>query len=115
MDTCREAVTNMCIDVIDSIIQAKESSNSIDVFLSQESEIENKIFLPYYDCSDTSSKLAFGRGGAGSGIFVYAVLNWGSDKQARWTQYLDMGGNADVRVTQQIMEDFLAGRNNNYN
>ena len=39
-------------------------------------KIENKILLVSKDRSDTSSQVALGRGGAGPGIFVYALLDW---------------------------------------
>eukprot|EP00978_Attheya_sp_CCMP212_P008777 scaffold20606_cov58-Attheya_sp.AAC.7 len=66
-----------------------------------------------FDRSDLSEKIARGRGGAGAGIFVYAILDWGNETKHQRQRYLDLGGSATVRVTQQIMDDFLFGRNLN--
>jgi hypothetical protein len=84
-----------------------------DVFSSGQAEIENKLLIVSFDRSKLGEKLARGRGGAGPGIFVYAILDWGNETKARRTRFLQLGGDATVRVTQQIMDDWLQGRNLN--
>ena len=51
----------------------------LDAFSAYRSSdmIENKICLFNVQKSDSSSKLALGRGGCGPGVFVYAILDWG--------------------------------------
>jgi hypothetical protein len=39
-------------------------------------KIENKVLLVNKDRSNVGNKIAMGRGGAGPGIFVYALLDW---------------------------------------
>jgi hypothetical protein len=136
---CAEAVTNMFHDVI-NIIKPEADSNvrkdfsrvgyclalnashtlvthpvgfHRDVFSSGQAEIENKLLIVSFDRSKLGEKLARGRGGAGPGIFVYAILDWGNETKARRTRFLQLGGDATVRVTQQIMDDWLQGRNLN--
>ena len=38
--------------------------------------IENNILLVSKDRSNTNSTIALGRGGAGPGVFVFALLDW---------------------------------------
>mmetsp|Transcript_23622 Transcript_23622/g.34712 ORF Transcript_23622/g.34712 Transcript_23622/m.34712 type:complete len:561 (+) Transcript_23622:138-1820(+) len=39
-------------------------------------KIENKLLLVSHDSSNTKLDVALGRGGAGPGVFVYALLDW---------------------------------------
>ena len=48
-----------------------------DIFSNNSGDkIENKLLLVSHDRSNTKSDVALGRGGAGPGVFVYALLDW---------------------------------------
>ena len=62
--------------------------------------IENKIVLVSLDRKGT------GRGGAGE-YFVYALLDWDAPQRQRRQQYLDGGGNPNLRATAERLRQLL--------
>ena len=79
-----------------------------DVFSDNSGDkIENKILLISRSRSNTTQEIALGRGGAGKGVFVYAILDWTGPSRARRQRYIDLGGDPNERVTQRLLDDFL--------
>jgi len=70
--------------------------------------IENKLLALHFLLSTFKGNLALGRGGAGPGIYLWALLDWQAPIRARHRVYLEQGGNPTVRVTQSVMDDFLS-------
>ena len=80
-----------------------------DVFANNGTNcIENKILLLSNRRSDWSQTSALGRGGLGPGAYVFALLDWDANVKGRRTRYLELGGPAEVRVNQTIMDNFLS-------
>ena len=52
-----------------------------------------------------------GRGGAGPNKYVWALLDWGTGVADRRRQYLAMGGDSKMKVTEKVWGAFLAKRN----
>ena len=74
-------------------------------------KIENKILLVARDRSNLGSKNALGRGGAGPGLFVFALLDWRQSTRARRRRWIRIGGDAHLRVTQRMIDEFCIARN----
>lgn len=75
----------------------------IDHFNKGEESLENKVCFVHPRFKETC-----GRGGAGPGVFVWALLDWKYDRPGlRRQQFLALGGNPNKRVTQPAMEEFL--------
>jgi hypothetical protein len=74
-----------------------------DVFASNGTDnIENKVLLLSKRRSDWTNTASLGRGGAGSGAFVFGLLDWEAPIRARRAIYLQLGGNEDVVLTQHF-------------
>jgi hypothetical protein len=98
---------------------AKESKHTLvmhpvgwhfDIFADNGKDcIENKLCLVSWDRTDFSrTDLPLGRGGLGPGSFVFGLLDWNGPARRRRQVYIDNGGDAGQRVTQQRMETFMA-------
>lgn len=68
---------------------------------------ENIRRLVCHKPPDIDSKYSIGRGGMGPGIYVFALIDWDARRERR-TQYLVAGGDPQVRLTQQLFEEFAA-------
>ena len=78
-----------------------------DIFTNDKPCLENKICFMTENLSE--KYLGTGRGGAGPGKFVFAILDWEGYQRTRRSTYIAISGNADPpNVTEQLWQQFIA-------
>ena len=79
----------------------------LDKFHGNEASLENKVCFIHNRKSDDC-----GRGGAGPGNYVWALLDWQYERSnPRRAEYLALGGSPQVRVTNDVWTAFQIQRN----
>ena len=79
-----------------------------DVFANKEGDkLENKICLVNFRRSNQKEELPLGRGGAGPGYYVFAIIDWEGTKKKRRKIYVDATQDAARRVTAPFFRNWV--------